>query len=786
MIRKKTLINLEFDKMLKKISEYLSSDLAKSKLEQLTPAKSYDFALLSLNKTAEADKILYDFLINPNFAFDDVEEALNSAMKYSVLTQGELIKIGKLLKVSRKARLSIDSVTSDEIFLLKEDASFLFENATLEEHILTWIINETEIADFASDKLYSLRKQIRKTNDLIKKRMQEYVQSNKYQKYLQESLITVRGDRYVIPVKAEYKTSIPGLIHDQSSSGATVFIEPFPIVELNNELKTLIIEERLEVERILADLSESVGGCAEKLANNCEILSDLDLIFAKAIYSHENNCTFPKLNTNGLIDIKEGRHPLIEKEKVVPVSVKVGDKYSILLITGPNTGGKTVTLKLTGLLTLMAMSGIFIPAKDESEIAFFEDVFTDIGDEQSIQQNLSTFSAHIKNIAEITNNLSKNSLVLLDELGAGTDPAEGAGIAVAVTEEILNSGAKAIITTHYSEMKAFSFACEGVENASMEFNPANYAPTYRLNIGIPGASNALKIAERLGLGERIIKSAYSHISNERINFENVLLDAERERIKAREEVESINAIKNEILEKYSNLEQEISKFEAEKQKFYENTEKKAKKIIDNYVEEAQEIIDQLKQARAKNNDKGFFEATKLNGKLIDLKYKKAHEKKEKREFVDSKICEGDIVFVERLNSEAEVLTLKANGKCVLKLGNMEMNSNISELKKVKPTRIFKNEEKNKITVSKAFSAETVKTEINVIGQNREECIENVAYFLDKCILAGVEQAKIIHGTGSGILKKAVSEFLRTKKEVKSFRAGRYGEGENGVTIVELN
>ncbi len=783
MINRKTLINLEFDKLLFKISNYLSSETAKAKLEALKPAENFDFALLSLNKTAEADRILYEFLVNPYFAFDDISETITSALKYSVLSQGELIKVGRLLKTSRKARQSIDSIASDELYLLREDASCLYENSVLEEHISEWLINETEMADFASDKLFSLRRQIRKTNESIKKRMQEYVQSNKYQKYLQDSIITVRGDRYVIPVKAEYKTSIPGLIHDQSASGATVFLEPFPIVELNNELKTLLVEEKSEIERILADLSESVSGCAEKLANNCEILSDLDIIFAKAIYAHENNCTFPELNQKGIIEIKSGRHPLIDKDKVVPVSLKVGEDYSILLVTGPNTGGKTVTLKLTGLLSIMAMSGMFIPAESESKIAFFDSIYTDIGDEQSIQQSLSTFSAHIKNIAEIVNNLSRDCLVLLDELGAGTDPAEGAAIAVSVTEEILESGAKAIITTHFSEMKAFSFATEGIENASMEFNPSTYAPTYKLNIGIPGASNALKIAERLGLGKKLINRAVSYISEDRISFESVLLDAEATRIKASQEIEKVTKEKAEFIEKVEQFEREKALFDAEKRKFIENAEKKAKKIIDDYVLEAEEIIEKIKSARDQKSDRGFFEATKLNKSLRELRYKNVEPEKITREFDDSEIKEGDTVFVQSLNSDAVVLSLKSNGKCVLRVGGMELNSNISDIKKVKLSE--QKENKKKVTIAKALNTETVKTEINVIGQNREECLYNVGYFVDKSILAGVNEIKIIHGTGSGILKKAISEYLKSHSGVKSFRAGRFGEGDNGVTIVEL-
>ncbi len=782
MINSKTLKNLEYDKLLVCLTEYLSSDTAKKKALSMQPSCDFQDAELSLKKTAEADRIAYEFTIRPYFSFDDVYDALESSKKYSILSQGELLKIGKLLKTSRKVRDQIETVPSVELYLLKEDASLLFENSTLETHILEWILNETEIADFASDKLFSLRKQIRRTNENVKKKMQEYVQSNKYQKYLQDSIITIRENRYVIPVKAEYKTSIPGLVHDQSASGATVFLEPFPIVELNNELKTLLIEEKNEIERILVELSESVGSIADKLVQNCEILAELDLIFAKAVYAHETKSTLPILNYNHVIDIKNGRHPLISADRVVPVSVKVGNGYSILLVSGPNTGGKTVTLKLTGLLTLMAMSGMFIPADEGSEIGVFDSIFTDIGDEQSIQQSLSTFSAHIKNIANILDNLDKNCLVLLDELGAGTDPVEGASIAVSVTEEILKSGAKAVITSHFSEMKAFSFTTDGIENASMEFNPSTYAPTYRLNIGIPGASNALKIAQRLGLSQKVIDRALGYISEDRISFENVLLDAESVRIKAEEALAEIDSQKALIIEEKNQVLRLKNELEQQKKKLVENAEKKAKKIIDSYVDEAEEIIEQLKQAKNQGTDKAFFDATKLNKALHDLKYKSQNEKIE-REFVDGEILVGDKVFIEKQNIEAEVVSIKPNGKCVLRVGGMELNSTIKDLRKIKKSQ--KNDTAKKVSVFKPLSVESVQTEINVIGQNREECLYNVGYFIDKCVLSGVENAKIIHGTGSGVLKKAVCDFLKNHQHVKSFRSGRFGEGDNGVTIIEL-
>lgn len=784
MISQRTLLNLEYDKLLDILKGYVSSSNAKIKVQSLRPSTKIDDINASLCRIKEAWKVIFDLLQKPYLGIDNLEDVLSAAQKNAVLSLSELLCVGRLLSTSHKLKNSINSISDEDVVLLKEDCYPLYENLTLEKNISEWILNETEIADKASDKLYSLRRKIRQTNENIKTKIQHYVVSNQYQKFLQDAIVTVRNGRYVIPLKTEFKGSIAGLIHDQSSSGATLFVEPFPIVELNNELITLYAEEKAEVERIIAYLSSIVSENAEELQKNVDIISDIDVVFAKAQYAYDTDSVFPAINDKGYTCIKEGRHPLIDAKKVVPVSLSFGENYNILLVTGANTGGKTVTLKMTGLITLMAMSGMYIPAEEGSAISVFKSIFSDIGDEQSIQQSLSTFSAHITNISEILRNISSDSLVLLDELGAGTDPTEGAALAISITEKLLEVGAKAIITTHYSELKAFSFSTQGIENASMEFDPVSFAPTYKLNIGMPGASNALNIAKRLGLDEDIVTRARSYISEDKVSFEDVLLDAESVKIKATNELVRVEQMKAEIETELTEVKRIRNDLEREKEKINENAQKKAKKIIEDYIEEAEEIIEKLKEQKNINSDSAFFEATKLNKRLGDLRYKNSDDSSALREYADTPISVGDVVYVNTLGGEAKVVKIKQNGECVLKVGAMELTASMQALKKVKKDNFEK--QKNKVHVSKPLNTDAVSVELNVIGQTREECLYNVEYFIDKAILNGMNEVRIVHGVGMGILKKAVHEYLRQHKGVKSFRLGRYGEGDNGVTIVDLS
>lgn len=782
MINDRTLKNLELDKLLDVVSEYTSSNTAKEKVISLKPLTNYDELNFLIDKTGEAIKYSSEYSVKPSFSFVDVDSLLISAKKGGVLSLSELLKIAMLLRTSQSVKSSLLSVDDDKLNLLKNDASRIVEDGILLKNIDEWILNDTDIADFASEKLFYTRRKIRQTNENIKAKMQEYVVSNKYQKYLQDAIVTIRGNRYVIPVKIEFKGAIPGLIHDQSASGATIFVEPFPIVELNNELVTLYGTEKAEIERILAQLSQNVGNIAMELRENMDIISDIDVIFAKAHYAQHTFSTRPNINKLGVIDLKGGRHPLIDKHAVVPVSVSLGDNYSILLVTGSNTGGKTVTLKLVGLITLMAMCGLYIPCEEGSKIGVFSSIFTDIGDEQSIQQSLSTFSAHVTNVSRILAEIDSDSLALFDELGAGTDPIEGSALAISITQEVLNSGAKAIITTHYSELKAFSFKTDGIQNAHMEFDPTNFAPTYKLNIGMPGASNALMIAKRLGLNKAVIERAKSYVSTEKISFEEVLLEAQAIKLRAEKALSEVDE-KNKLVDaKWEEVEEIRKKLQFERKKLTENAEKKAKKIIEDYVDEAEEILAKIKEAKHNNDERSFFEASRLNKKLGELRYKSSKEEVN-REYDDTPIRVGDSVVINGIDGVATVIFIKPNGKCLLKLGAMDINSTLKDLRKVKSTKDAKSQ--RKVNVAKPLNTEKVSVELNVIGQNREECLINLEYFIDKAVVNGLTVVHVIHGVGAGILKKAVWEYLKNSKNVKSYRLGRYGEGDSGVTVVEL-
>lgn len=548
MIRTSTLKKLELKKVLEDVAEYSQSVSAKNMILSTLPEVDSNKVRRLLDETDEAVKLINFYNVSPGFNFDSIREIADKAKILSTLSMKELLYVKRILSTSRSVSNAFSGVEDEEIFLLRQYTSMIYCNRSVEESIEFAVISEDEMNDRASDELYRIRTAIRRTNDEIKQKLNSYLHSSSISKYMQDSLITVREQRYVIPVKTEYKSYVPGLIHDQSASGATVFIEPMAIVNLNNKLKELYIDEKNEIERILIEFTSEISKFSDRLKENENILAYLDAVFSKAKYANDTRCTMPIVNDKGYIDIRNGRHPLIEKDKVVPISVRLGSGYNILLITGPNTGGKTVSLKTVGLFVLMAGCGLMLPCSRDSEISVFDNIFCDIGDEQSIEQSLSTFSGHITNISEIVKELSPRTLVLLDEIGAGTEPNEGAALAMAITEFILDSGAKAIITTHYSQLKEYSLITPGIENASMEFDPSTFAPTYKLIIGVPGSSNAIEIASRLGLDKKITEAARSKLSEEKISFENVLRQAESIRQRYEKTNEEIENIRNELAE----------------------------------------------------------------------------------------------------------------------------------------------------------------------------------------------------------------------------------------------
>ncbi|MEG1608278.1 MAG: endonuclease MutS2, partial [Clostridia bacterium] len=534
MIESKSLATLEYSKILSQVAHYAYSAAAQVCIENIKPSVSLDEVNELLGQTLEADKLLFEHCILPSLAVDDIEDILKSAEKLSTLSIEEILKIGRVLKVARATKGLIVNVNDDSIKLLKGLCYNLYFNVQLENSIEESFVSDTEVSDNASSNLKKIRNDIKSCNARIKQKLSQYISSSDYSNLLQDNLITMRNNRYVVPLKSECKGQIAGLVHDRSATGSTLFVEPLIVVELNNELRQLQMDEQKEIQMILVKFTTDIQREIVGIAQSFNIIIQLDCIFAKANYSKAIKGILPLVNDKGLVDIIDGRHPLIDSKKVVPVSINLGKTFNTLVITGPNTGGKTVTLKLVGALCLMAMSGIFIPTNADSQVAVFDSIFCDIGDEQSIEQNLSTFSSHLKNLVHITDNLTSNSLVLLDELGAGTDPIEGSALAIAVIDYFRGFNAKVLTTSHYNELKEYSYVTQGVCNASMDFNPKTYEPTYKLHIGLSGSSNALEIASSLGLKTAIIDNAKSKLSSEKLSFDKIIASAENSRREAEE------------------------------------------------------------------------------------------------------------------------------------------------------------------------------------------------------------------------------------------------------------
>jgi len=781
MINQKSLKTLEYDKILNMLSVYAASETGKRGIFNLSPSSSYDKALSELNMTKEADKVLYTHTVSPSFSFDDVTDCLMRAKKLSTLSMGEVLKIGRLLKSSRVVFSSIGDLKDDEITIIRAMAEQLFISFTLEKDIYRSIISETEMADNASSELKSIRQSIVRCNDKIREKLNSYITSSSTVKYLQDNIITMRNDRYVIPVKSEHRGQISGLIHDQSQSGSTVFVEPMMVVELNNELKILMADEEKEIYRILKEFTTRISVITERLSVNQEIMTELDMVFAKALFSKHLNAKCPEINSKGYTDIINGRHPLIEKDVVVPVSIRLGEGYKILMITGPNTGGKTVTLKLLGLLTLMGLSGMFIPASEGSSISVFDNIWCDIGDEQSIEQSLSTFSSHMTNLIGITDNLVGKSLVLLDELGAGTDPQEGAALAMAITSYILKSGSYGVITTHYPELKEFALVTDSVENASMDFNPDTFKPSYSLVIGIPGASNAIHIASRLGLKEEIVEKAKNLLSEDKIKFENVLLQAEEARRKADDVKNELEAKRNYLDGEIKRLEHEKNNLLKEKEKIQNNAQRETKRLINEAMSEVNEIIGELKEMLDDAENIDIFKAHKLRKKLEDITTEDYLEEKEvKIEAEEGEIKEGDKIFINSLKNFGVVESINKKGEYTVKMGALTTTVRPQDAVKVKSE-----DEEKKVNVIRPFNMVAAKPEINLIGQTSEEALYNLDKFINDAVTGGLNEVRIVHGKGTGTLRKAVSDYLKSCPFIEDYRKGVFGEGENGVTIVKF-
>ncbi len=784
MTNEKSLLSLEFDKVLSLVSNYAVLYEGKENILSLKPCDNFDDVKLSMDKTEEAYRLLFDEGLPYIEFYDDLGDSIVVAEKGSTLSMGDLLKVARFLKSCRILYQSVQESKIDAK-LLKAESSGIYIDTYLENEIREKILSEDVMSDNASDRLKYLRDLIKKLNEQIRDKLASYIK-NGNNKYLQENIITMRGDRYVLPVKSEYKSLVGGFVHDQSATGSTVFIEPTEILELNNSLRSATVEEQLEVEKILSELTAKVGQIAKRLEYNRQIIVDFDVYYAKAIYSYKTKAIRPEINTKGETEIVNGRHPLIDVKKVVPVSLRFGKDFNFLLITGPNTGGKTVTLKMCGLFCLMAKSGIFVPATLGTKISCFKNVFCDVGDEQSIEQNLSTFSSHIKNIIEITNEVENDSLVLIDEIGAGTDPDEGSALARAVIEKLLDKKCFGIITTHYSSLKEFAYEDKRIENASMEFDSNTFAPLYKINVGLPGTSNAIEISKILGLSSEITTRAYELLSGDKISIENVLKEAEKVRRLAQEEKDKYEQIRINEEEVLLKINEERKKLDLEKEKFYSNAKAESRRIVSERLEEADEILTEIKILFDKEEltSGDLIKARTLRNSLEDKKYsmEETEENIVNYSSVDiDKLKIGDNVYYKSFDAVCELTSInKQKSECEILFGDLKTKVKakdlffVSNVKKKTPT----------VSMKRTVSSNVIR-EINVIGMNVPDALIEVENFIDSAVLHGLEEVKIIHGKGLKILSTAIHDYLRRLKSVESFRFGKYGEGEHGVTFVKL-
>lgn len=783
----KILKTLEYDKVLAKVAEYAVLKGTKSMINSFVPQTDGESVALLMKKTAEAYDLLYNYGVSSVDFFDEPDDELQRAEKGALLSLAELIRAARILRSSRLIRNAYSDDYGGATEIIPELAETLYCDQYLEKDILSKILSEEKVSDNASEKLFQLRRRISALNEQIRDKLASYIRNE--QKYLQDSIVTIRGDRYVIPVKSEHRSRIKGFIHDQSATGSTVFIEPVEVLELNNKLKSAILEESAEVEEIVRDLSHKIGMIADKLYANVLTVREIDFCCARAIYAYKTKSVKPVINDKGYVDIVKGRHPLIDAKAVVPVSLKLGKDYNYLLITGPNTGGKTVTLKLAGLFTLMAMSGMYLPAADGTEISLFNNVFCDVGDEQSIEQSLSTFSSHIRNIVDITARADEKSFVLIDEIGAGTDPEEGGALAQAVIKHLLDKGSFGIVTTHYSVLKEFAYIDKRIMNASMEFDAETFAPLYKINIGSPGSSNAIEIAKRLGLNESITDAATELLSENKVNFENVLKAAEKSRRDAEKELEDLAVTKQKAKQELEELELQSKKLEEERARFFEKAKAEARRIVNEKVAEADELVDRIREILSKEEIGGGDEivARTIKNKLEDKKYFDTEEvfikKNEKLTADDAKV--GTKVFVNSIGSYGVIAVAPNRREEVeVAVGSMKVKVRLKDLLPAE-SKIQKVEKPAGVKVTKSV-APMGSTELNVVGMRREEALDAVARFIDSAVMNCVEEVRIIHGKGLNILSSSIQDYLKKDKRVKSFRFGTYTEGLNGATVVTLN
>ncbi|MBU5670141.1 endonuclease MutS2 [Peptoniphilus sp. MSJ-1] len=783
----KAIKTLEFEKVLEDLKELASASITTEYIDKIEISTDFDEVEKRLKETAEALKLI-NFKGEPRlFGIVDIKNIIRRVEIGGALTAKALLEVSDFLRVSRglKTYIKKDSINREEIEINYMDKLIenLFTNKSLEDEINSKIISENEIADDASRELSRIRRSISSKKDSIKNKLNSIL--NTHSDFLQESIVTMREGRYVVPVKIENKARVRGLVHDVSGSGQTAYIEPMAVVEANNELRELYSKENAEIDKILKELSEGVAESAEEIISNQEILIEVDFIFAKANLAIKYHATMPRLNRYKKINLVKAYHPFLDRETAVPIDINLGYDFSSLIITGPNTGGKTVSIKTVGLLTLMAQFGLLIPAEESSEIAVFEKIFADIGDEQSIEQSLSTFSSHMVNIVYILKNVNKNSLVLFDELGAGTDPTEGAALARAIMDFMLQREIRCISTTHYNQLKIYALTTQGVANASMEFDVDTLSPTYRLLIGVPGKSNAFEISRRLGLPNEIIEESKKLLSSSSIEFEDVLQSIDKDRTKIREYREELEKEKRDLEIKNKKLESRIKNLENQKEKILEKSRDEARRLLLNARENVDIILSEIGEARdniSSENSKKIQDAQDLlreslkkSSKDSDLEIKKSHNP-----IKNIKI--GDRVRTS-LGNEATVLELPDNkGNVLVQSGIMKMKMPKDSLTKVDTQESTTKNNTRKILKNKTTN---VKSEIDIRGKNFEDAKDIIDKYLDDAYLSGLKSVRIIHGKGTGVLRQKLRDYMRSVNIVKSFKDAEYNQGGDGVSVVTL-
>ena len=778
----KVLKTLEYDKIRAMVAERTQCCTGRELAEAMEPVFTNGEAAGQMALTAEAEKLLIRTGRSPADGFPDMRGCLKRVHAALYLSPGELLGVARCLKAIRLCKEALES--AEDCPLLGNLAQWLQAHRSIEEEIGRCIAGEEEISDGASPALLRIRRSMRIANDRVRERLGNMIRSATFQKYLQEPLVTIRNGRFVLPVKQEYRQNVPGLIHDQSGSGATLFIEPTAVVELGNEYKKLLGEEEEEIQRILSELTALCAPYSQDILEGLGILGQVDLAFAKARLGREMEGVQPEMDQQGFLRIIKGRHPLIPKEQVVPIDVWLGEEFTTLIITGPNTGGKTVTLKTVGLFALMAQSGLFIPAQTGSRLPVFQAVYGDIGDEQSIEQSLSTFSSHMTNIVEILKQADAGSLVLLDELGAGTDPVEGAALAMSILEELHSRGCRTVATTHYSEIKAFALTRAGMENASMEFDVDRLCPTYRLFIGIPGKSNAFEISKRLGMEERLIEKAREYLKGEDVKFEDVISGAEAQRRRAEEERRLAAAERDATAKLREEMEKQRARLEGERETLRAKAREDSRRLVNETREEMEKLVAAIRAIPG------------LDQRAADRVIQRSRDALRKREAdlaeplekksqapgaAPKQVRPGETVRILSLDQKATVLSpADAKGDVQVQAGIMKLTVKLKDLRLIQDTAPTKGVGKVQLDTQRQGGLE-----LDVRGKLVDEAILEVDRYIDNCLMSGLDQVSIIHGKGTGALRAGIQDYLKRDKRVKSYRMGAYGEGDAGVTVVTL-